>query len=66
LADCSGLHVDVCSVSDAHVLRWKRFLFDLGQFRLIVKSIADSDARHGSFAFTHADAHQQRHYTQSG
>jgi hypothetical protein len=60
------LHRDFCSVSDAHILWRKRFLFDLGQFSVIIQSDADSNARHGSFAFAHSNAHQQRYGNQSG
>jgi hypothetical protein len=66
LADCARLHRDFCSVSDAHILRRKRFLFKLGQFFVVAECIANSDARHCSFAIAHSNAHQQRYSHQSG
>lgn len=67
MADCSDLHFDFRFVPDAHVLRWKRFLFGLGKFHTIAQCIANSkpDTGHDPFAFAHSNAHRYRNRNQS-
>jgi hypothetical protein len=60
------LHFDFRSVPDAHVLRWNRFFFGLGKFRVIVQCSANSkpDTGHGPFAFAHSNANRHRNRDQ--
>jgi hypothetical protein len=62
------LHLDFCCISDAHILRRKRFLFDFSQFLIVAECIANSEpnARRSSFAFPYSNAHKQRYGYQSG